>query len=63
VAGGLRALAPLKGLALLAVAGPGEPAPGGGFDFLFRGHVDLDDLRRLLVCLRPGEASPGKEAG
>jgi CheY-like chemotaxis protein len=67
VARGLRALPALAGLALVAVAGPGEPAPSGGFDFLLREPVDLADLRRLLGCLKPappaGPASSGREDG
>ena len=40
------------GLALIAVAGPDDPAPAG-FDFVLREPVNLEDLRRVLGCL-PG---------
>jgi CheY-like chemotaxis protein len=55
----LRALPGLGGVALIAVAGPDDPAPAG-FDFLFREPVNLPDLQRVLAAARGGWA--GEEA-
>ncbi len=64
VAAALRALPGLHGLALVALVGPDDPAPPGGFDLLFRDPVSLDDLRLVAGCLTPeAQGGAGREAG